>query len=56
MLSVNINYFNKGIGKILLIEAENIGKRLGYKKSRVEVLAPNNFSLPSRDKLISWYS
>ena len=56
MLAVNVNYFKHGIGRILLLHTENIAKNLGYKRARIENLAPRDFVHPFRKIIAEWYT
>ena len=48
MLAVNANYLRYGLGKLLLLEAENIARKLGFTKVRIENLAPRDWVHPFR--------
>lgn len=56
MLVADLNHRGKGIGLALVDRAENWARDMACHTMRLELLTPRNWTHPSKDFLIKWYS
>jgi len=56
MLVADLNHRGKGIGSALIDRAENWAREMACHTMRLELLAPRNWTHPSKEFLKNWYS